>query len=195
MSQQLVNSICYIDFSNSFLKSFLDQLLLQNKKIAMWGTGKIGQALLNALELEKTLTYLIDKDSTKHSRKLENTGLIIQAPEHLINNPVDVIIIASIEFTGDIINQIRNEFGLKALLLCSEGILGAEDNMANLISDSKECCFATNSEDKLRLQELNEKLDRLQSIFDSKQKQADLIIMGLKSENLYLKQKLAKSHL
>lgn len=111
------------DFAIQFLSSIIKKYSLEGKKIAIWGSGELGEALFNNCEpLQNSLATIVDGSVGKQGKMFVESGLEIKSPEYLVSNPVDVIVIASVYFMDQIINIIADNYMLSAEIICAKGI-------------------------------------------------------------------------
>ncbi len=76
-------------------------------RIAVWGAGSRGVALLSGLELDRgSFAYVVDSDSNKHGRYLPIVHLPIYPVEHLKIDPVDSVIVTSYTYFDEILSQL-----------------------------------------------------------------------------------------
>jgi SAM-dependent methyltransferase len=79
---------------------------LKPRRIAVWGAGRLFDALVLTGGLDpKMLTLLIDAHLIAHMP--DRHGMTLSPPEALKNTPVDVIVVMSRGFAGEIVEQAR----------------------------------------------------------------------------------------
>lgn len=107
-----------ISFTSSFFDHYIADLVKEKKTIALWGAGRIASYLLNnSKSLAENLKYIVDKNTRKHYLKFENWDLTIKPISYLLEEPVDVIVVSSIEFVDEIIHDIKNTYQLTAQII------------------------------------------------------------------------------
>jgi glycosyltransferase involved in cell wall biosynthesis len=107
------------------LNSQIGRYIQENKKIALWGSGETGENLINILgNLKGNISVVVDGNEKKQGLKFSKTNLIIQNPEYLLSHKVDVIVIASLAYADDIINDIKNKYNIQATIISTKGIQG-----------------------------------------------------------------------
>lgn len=113
----------YKEYSSGFFEGIISNYVNENKIIAIWGTGEITNSLLrNSKNIRDNVSIILDGNMHKHGQIYEELNKEIKNPECLIENPVDLIIIGSIKFEKEIINEIRN-MKLKCDVIYSKGII------------------------------------------------------------------------
>lgn len=107
------------NYSKLLLVSFdylIRSYIKENKEITIWGANIVAHNLLkNSPILSENVKYVIDSDSQKHGTMIENK--IIRSPSCLIKNQVDVIIITSISYCDEIVNEIKNTYKINATII------------------------------------------------------------------------------
>ncbi len=83
--------------------------------IAAWGSGAKGLASLAAAGGEG-LAYVIDSDPFKQGRLTPATHLPVVAPEHLLEAPVDVILITALAYRDEIVERLRGPLGFRGTI-------------------------------------------------------------------------------
>ena len=107
----------YEYYTESFFTSSIKSLLKGNKKVALWGYGEIGDSMCRKGKLKSKISIIVDIDEKKHGLKPLNNGIVINPPEHLIDNEVDVILIATNVYTGDIIRFIKQNIKYEVIVV------------------------------------------------------------------------------
>ncbi len=119
----------YFDSFGRSLDELLGQLrnwfmTLKNagKRIAVWGAGYKSIAAITAADL-KGFEYVIDSDPTKHGRFTPGSHLEIRSPLALTTHPVDAIVLASVAYKQEILQQLRNELLFKGEVVALSSVL------------------------------------------------------------------------
>ncbi|QDU00084.1 tetratricopeptide repeat protein [Gimesia aquarii] len=102
-----------------------DDLVSTGKRVAIWGgTGKAA-AFINQNQLDQNrFPVVIDSDQNKVGTFVPGTGQEILFRDHLIEEPVEVILIATQWRAADIVLEIeRNQIPFKAILIEYQGRL------------------------------------------------------------------------
>ena len=105
-----------IDFYNGFgarvdrcrneLVSLLRDLKSQDKRIAVYGASAKGTTLLNYCGLgRETLDYVVDRSSVKQGLYTPGTHLKIHAPEKLLDDLPDYVLLLTWNFADEILEQ------------------------------------------------------------------------------------------
>lgn len=106
------------------LDRLLDELSAENKSIALWGASHQGFTLASTTPLYERVSYIIDSAPFKQGRFAPASHLPIVAPDHFLEDPVDVILIVAPGYSDEIAGVIRSRFGkdVRILTLRSEQI-------------------------------------------------------------------------
>lgn len=101
------------------------ELRESGKKIAIWGATGKGAAFLNMFGLsDEQFPVVIDSDYAKVGRFVAGTAQEIRAPEYIMENPVDVIVITTQWRALDIADEIRTrKIPNEQILFVSDGKL------------------------------------------------------------------------
>ena len=101
------------DFSHGFdlwkeqLAKIVTTILREKRKLAVWGAGSRGVALLAGLGLPgESYEYVIDSDAFKHGMYLPMIPLPIYSPEHLRRHPVDCVLVTSYTYFDEILHEL-----------------------------------------------------------------------------------------
>ncbi len=102
----------YTNFSNHVerlrtdLVSLLRQLKSQSKRIAVYGASAKGSTLLNYCRIgSETLDYVVDRSTVKQGLHTPGTHLKIHAPEKLLTDMPDYVLLLTWNFAGEILEQ------------------------------------------------------------------------------------------
>lgn len=92
---------------NKKLNNLLSNLCAEKQKIAVWGTGSRGVAMITSLQYENfKIQYVVDSDSNKHSLYVPGILSKISSPERLKQEPVDYLIITSYTYFDEIFSSL-----------------------------------------------------------------------------------------
>lgn len=107
----------------SRLESLIEDITAQGSTVSVWGAGSFGISILALSKtLRKRTVAIVDRDPRKHGLSFFNIDLEIRAPEYLIDNPVDYIVVCS-QYGAEIVRDIRERFNIdSALVLMSPTI-------------------------------------------------------------------------
>ena len=83
--------------------------------MGLWGAGEKGVTFLNLVGGDGVGT-VIDENPRKRARFLPGTGHVVSAPEDLIANPVDVILVVNAVYLLEIADRI-DALGVLASLI------------------------------------------------------------------------------
>jgi len=88
------------------LQNELNQLISNNKKIAIYGASGKGQSLIQFCGLDNTIIeYVVDKSSLKHHKMTPGSHIPIYPTEHIYENMPDVILLCAWNFADEIVKQ------------------------------------------------------------------------------------------
>jgi SAM-dependent methyltransferase len=90
------------------LHEFVEKLHGQGKRVAVWGAGGKGLMVMAVAQLN-SLAYVIDSDPHKHGRFTPVSHLRIFAPERLLTDPVDALILTALAYRDEILRQLRHD--------------------------------------------------------------------------------------
>lgn len=109
-----------IEATRDTLTTLLDTFAADGKTVAAWGSGAKGLTSLAEVGA-RGLLYVIDSDPYKQGRLTPVTHLPVVAPEHLAQEPVDVILLTALAYRDEIVGQLRGELGFTGII----AVLGA----------------------------------------------------------------------
>lgn len=90
------------------------------EKIAAWGAGHQAFALMALLNLGGTLCYVVDSAPFKQGKLTPVTHIPIVAPETLLTDPVDAVVVMAGSYSDEIVRTLREKFGGVALAVQRE---------------------------------------------------------------------------
>jgi len=98
------------DFANNEKKS--------DTKIALWGYGTYGQMLCSDITVKQNISVIIDGDERKQgSKPFNNCDVTVEAPEYLIKNHVDLIIVSTSNYRVEILDYIKNNISYEVKVI------------------------------------------------------------------------------
>lgn len=103
----------FIEFKETFLR-LIEGYKNKGKTIAAWGAGAKGVTVFSFTGMDsQIINYVIDKDQNRWGCYMSGSLLKIVAPDFLLCNPVDVIIITAAMFYREITNDLLNKYNFK----------------------------------------------------------------------------------
>ncbi len=107
------------------VRAGLDRLGQMGRSVAFWGATGKGASFLNAFGLDGgDWPVVVDSDAKKVGRFVPGCGQEIRGPEHLLDHPVDAIVITTQWRARDIAEEIeRRGIVCEALLVVRDGKL------------------------------------------------------------------------
>jgi uncharacterized Fe-S cluster-containing radical SAM superfamily protein len=117
--QPILQSDGFFRYLKKSFETSIEYDITENKKVALWGFGDVGEALYREIDIVKQNTTVII-DSYKSKEEISATIDInadVKLPEYLIDNPVDVIIIATVLNYKEIEGFIRDNIKYKVKII------------------------------------------------------------------------------
>ncbi len=93
------------------MENLCRRLKEDGRSLAVWGASHQGFTLAATTDLKDHARYIIDSAPFKQGRFAPASHLPIVAPDHWIEDPVDVILIIAPGYTEEIAGSIRERFG------------------------------------------------------------------------------------
>lgn len=111
------------------IHDFVETLCAQAKRVAFWGAGGKGIAVL-AITGVKNVAYVIDSDPFKQGHFTPVSHLLVMAPSALKTDPVDAVVVTALAYRYEIINQLQQELRFSGIIavLSDEGLRIIENN-------------------------------------------------------------------
>ncbi|HIQ73145.1 MAG TPA: methyltransferase domain-containing protein [Candidatus Cottocaccamicrobium excrementipullorum] len=94
-----------------------ERLRAEKKTFCLWGASHQGFTLASTTCLGEAAEYIIDSAPFKQGRFAPASHVPIVPPEHFLEHPADVILIAAPGYTEEIFAAVRSRFGEKPLVL------------------------------------------------------------------------------
>ena len=89
------------------LVDIMKPYLGEDKRVAIWGAGSRGAALLSGLGLPgDSYGYVVDSDPNKHGKYLQTIHQPIYSPDQLRRDPVDCVLVTSYTYFDEILAQL-----------------------------------------------------------------------------------------
>ena len=95
----------------------MDRLQQEGTRVAVWGAGSKGITFLNSFDLDGWIRYVVDVNPNKHGMFVAGTGHRIVPPEHVVTEPVDVIVVVNPIYQDEIKGQVSS-LGLDPEMIC-----------------------------------------------------------------------------
>ena len=83
----------------------------KREKVAIWGAGHQALAVISLLNLAGKIKYVIDSASFKQGKYTPATHIPILAPEALMSDPVDAIIVMAASYSDEVAGILRQKYG------------------------------------------------------------------------------------
>ncbi len=90
-------------------RDFLGKERAAGRKVAIWGAGAKGVLTLSMVDTS-SVAYLIDLDPVKKDRYTPVSHLQVSAPDRLLTEPVDTIIITAIAYKDEIMRDLKSKY-------------------------------------------------------------------------------------
>jgi len=102
----------YISYKDSIQKLFN---LYKNKKIAVWGAGGKGMALLSMCNISanKDILFVIDSDPQKQGKYTTGSHILIKSPKEVNFLKLDLIVISAVMYQKEIIKDLKSKYNYK----------------------------------------------------------------------------------
>jgi len=88
------------------LRRFVDDKRAAGLRLAGYGAGGRGVMTLAAMGHSDQFAYVVDKNHSFHGRYTPGSHLPIKAPEHLLDDPVDEVIVFSFGYFNEIASEL-----------------------------------------------------------------------------------------
>jgi hypothetical protein len=89
---------------NSYISRF------ENKKIAIWGAGHQALAVIAMTGIAKKIKYVVDSAPFKQNKYTPATYLPVVAPEKLLIDKVDAIIVLAAGYSNEVVEIINRKY-------------------------------------------------------------------------------------
>jgi SAM-dependent methyltransferase len=110
-----------VEMTASHMKDFIREQRRFGKRIALWGAGGKGLALLGAARPEG-VAYVVDSDPHKWQKFTPILGLPIYPPDHLAEDPVDVVFVTALAYEQEILAGLRERGFTGTIALLGESV-------------------------------------------------------------------------
>lgn len=90
----------------------------KNKRIAMWGAGGKGVALLSMCNIgPKDILFVIDSDPHKQGKYTMGSHILIKSPKEVNFKELDLIVISAVMYQEEIIKDLKRRYNYKNKIL------------------------------------------------------------------------------
>jgi hypothetical protein len=93
----------------------LDELRERGRRAVVWGAGARGVAFASLLDTTDVVPYLVDVNPKRQGLYLPRSARRVEAPEHLLADPPDLVVVSNPTYATEIAAQAR-ELGVTAEL-------------------------------------------------------------------------------
>jgi len=97
------------------LHDFVTSCRTQGKRIAVWGAGGKGITVMAVTRLQG-IAYAVDSDPHKQGRLMPVSHLPIFAPEKLLSEPVDAVILTALAHREEILKELRETLRFRGVI-------------------------------------------------------------------------------
>jgi 2-polyprenyl-3-methyl-5-hydroxy-6-metoxy-1,4-benzoquinol methylase len=123
----LVNKVKIDNFSEhqQKIKNELQEYLnAEDKKVAIWGAGHQSLAVIALADLADKISYVVDSATFKQNKFTPATHIPIVAPETLLSDPVDAVIIMAASYSDEVARNLlkSHQNKLSISILREEGL-------------------------------------------------------------------------
>ncbi|OHB49679.1 MAG: hypothetical protein A2Y10_05850 [Planctomycetes bacterium GWF2_41_51] len=112
--QQAANNIA------GAFRDFLGKESKVGRKVAIWGAGAKGVLTLSMVDT-RSVSYLIDLDPVKKDRYTPVSHLQVSAPDRLLTEPVDSVIITALAYKDEIMRDLKAKYSFKGKIFYLAG--------------------------------------------------------------------------
>ncbi len=101
----------YINYKKDIKKLFSSY---KNKKVAVWGAGGKGIALLSTCDISpKDILFVIDSDIHKQGKYTMGSHILIKSPKEINFKKLDLIVISAVMYQKEIIKDLKSKYNYK----------------------------------------------------------------------------------
>jgi SAM-dependent methyltransferase len=93
------------------IENFIDRF--SKKQVAIWGASHQALAIISLTDIKEKIKYVVDSATFKQGKYTPATHIPIVAPDMLIKEPVDAIIVMAASYSDEVARIIRKEFSAK----------------------------------------------------------------------------------
>ncbi len=97
------------------LRRLLADQAARGGRAAAWGSGAKGLACL-AQSGAEGIAYVVDSDPRKQGRITPVTHLPVVAPERLLEDPVDLVVVTALAYRQEIVAELRGRLGFRGTI-------------------------------------------------------------------------------
>lgn len=104
-------SASFADYKKDIKDLFLAH---QNKKVAVWGAGGKGIALLSMCDISnKNILFVIDSDPHKQGKYTRGSHILIVSPDNVNFKELDLVVIFAVMYQQEILKDLRERYRYK----------------------------------------------------------------------------------
>lgn len=104
-----------LDVITQDLRTFVETHHLQGRRVAVWGAGGKGVTVLAVAQV-RGIAYVVDSDPHKQGRFTPVSHLPIFAPQKLLLDPVDAVIVTALAYRDEILTELREALGFRGTI-------------------------------------------------------------------------------
>ena len=104
-----------LDLVTRDLRDFVATYRAQGKRVAVWGSGGKGVTALAVARL-RDVAYVVDSDPNKQGRLTPVSHLPIVAPDKLLTDPVDALILTALAHRDEILTELHGRIGFRGAI-------------------------------------------------------------------------------
>ena len=104
LTQLITFKVKVAESISSFIRQFPE------RQVAIWGAGHQALAIINLLELNHKIAYVVDSAPFKQGKYTPGSHLPIFAPTQLVEQPVNAVIVMAASYSDEVSKTLREQF-------------------------------------------------------------------------------------